>query len=252
MKNEPLDEECFQMKLDPLNFFRLSNGCMLAAPPTMPFRAMFSEIVESKCYQPSPMFRIRSRDTVLDIGANVGLFSIWVSFNVPSARIFAFEAASDNYMALAHNVRSNHLKGISAHRYAVSDGSSTHTTLYRGFHGGIHSTRPEYQNWNPSMGSKRKTEKVRTISLVQIFQRFKINKVDFMKLDCEGAEYDILFSTPEPTLSRIRRIVGEYHDLSSERHGGILKKFLRRNGFKTTFKAAGSGKPWGTFTAIIR
>lgn len=241
-----------KMKLDPFNFFRLSNGCMLAAPPIMPFRAMFSEIVESKCYLPSARFRIKSGDIVLDIGANVGLFSIWTSLNVPSARIFAFEAASDNYMALADNVRSNRLKGISTYHYAVSDGSSTHTVLYRGFHGGIHSIRPEYRNWDPSKEIMRKTEKVRTITLERIFQRFKIKKVDFLKLDCEGAEYEILFSTPKRTLSRIRRIVGEYHDLSAELHGGILKEFLTRNGFQTTFKSAGPGNPWGMFTAIIR
>lgn len=241
-----------KMKLDPLNFFHLSNGCILAAPPIMPFRAMFSEIIESECYLPSAKFRIRPGDTVLDIGANVGLFSIWASLNVPSARIFAFEAASDNYMALAYNVQSNHLKGISTYHYAVSDGNSTHTTLYRGFHGGIHSIRSEYRNWDPSKKIPRKTEKVRTITLVRIFQRFKIKKVDFMKLDCEGAEYEILFSAPERILSRIRRIVGEYHDLSAERNGGILKEFLTRNGFQTAFKAAGHGNTWGMFTAIIR
>jgi len=240
------------MKLDPFNFFRLSNGCMLAAPEQMPFRAMFSEIVESECYMPSASLRIRSGDTVLDIGANVGLFSIWASLKVPSARILAFEAASDNYKALAKNVRRNGFKRISTHHYAVSDGNSTHATLYRGHHGGIHSIRPDYRNWDPSRDLGRRTEKVRTITLLRIFQRFNLDKVDFMKIDCEGAEYEILFSTPERILSKIRKIVGEYHDLNAERHGGILEKFLMQKGFKTEFRAAGAGNPWGMFTAIIR
>jgi FkbM family methyltransferase len=241
-----------KLKLDPKNFFRLSNGLMLTAPSQIPFRAMFSEVFESGCYMPSAEFRIRTGDTALDIGANVGLFSIWVSLNVPSARIFAFEAAHDNFLALAENVRSNRFKGISVHHYAVTDGSSDHVTLYRGFHGGIHSIRSEYRNWDPSIGSPRKTEKVRTITLERILRRFRIEDVDFMKLDCEGAEYEILFSTSGPTLSRIRKIVGEYHDLSAERHGGVLKEFLTRSGFKTAFKAAGPGKPWGMFVATSR
>jgi FkbM family methyltransferase len=229
-----------KLELDPKNFFRLSSGHILTAPSEVPFREMFSEVFESGCYLPSAEFRIGTGDTVLDIGANVGLFSIWVSLNVPSARVFAFEAASDNFLALAENVRNNRLKGISAHHYAVSDGSSNRVTLYRGFHGGIHSIRPEYRNWPSSAKSARKTEKVRAITLARILRRFKIESVDFLKLDSR------------PTLSRIRKIVGEYHDLTAERHGGILKEFLTRNGFQTAFKAAGRGKPWGMFAAILR
>jgi len=248
-KQSPGVKRSLKLKLDSKNFFRLSNGCMLTAPPQIPFRAMFSEVFESGCYLPSAEFRIGKGDTVLDIGANVGLFSIWVALNVPSARIFAFEAARDNFLALAENVRINRFTGISAHHYAVTDGSSDHATLYRGFHGGIHSIRPEYRNWDPSIGSPRKTEKVRTITLERIFRRFEVDHVDYMKLDCEGAEYEILFSASGPTLSRIRKIVGEYHDLGPERHGGALKKFLTRNGFKTAFKAAGRDEPWGMFVA---
>jgi tetratricopeptide (TPR) repeat protein len=59
-----------------------------------------------------------------------------------------------------------------------------------------------------------------------------------------------LLSTSSRTLSRIRKIVGEYHDLSAERNGGVLKEFLARNGFQTAFKAAGRGKPWGMFAAL--
>ena len=223
---------------------------MLAAPAQVPFRAMFSEIVESGCYVPSAEFRIRNGDTVLDIGANVGLFSICSSLQVPSARILAFEAAHDNFLALTENIRSTRCKGISAHHYAVTDDSKKLATLYRGSHGGIHSIRPEYRNWDPSSGRPRKTEKVHTITLERIFQRFKLEHVDFMKLDCEGAEYEILLSTSGRTMSRIRKIVGEYHDLSAQRHRGVLKEFLRRNGFRVVFRAAGPDKPWGMFAAV--
>lgn len=241
-----------QLKLDSNNFFRLSNGYILTAPAEVPFRGMFSEVFESGCYQPSEAFRIRPGDTVLDIGANVGLFSIWVACNVPSAKIFAFEAASDNFAALAENIQRNHLQGISAHHYAVADGHRWQVTLYRGFHGGIHSIRPEYRNWDSLSGSPRPTEKVRATTLEQILQRLKIKRVDFMKIDCEGAEYEILLSTPSRTLSRIRKIVGEYHNLSAARQGRVLKKFLTRNGFQTAFKSAGPGKPWGMFVAMLR
>lgn len=240
-----------RLKLDARNFFRLSNGIILTAPPAVPFRGMFAEIFDSACYLPSSAFRIGAKDTVLDIGANVGLYSIWVSCNAPSARIFAFEAASDNFLALAENIRNNRLQRISALHYAVTDGRSRHVTLYRGLHGGIHSIRPEYHNWDSSSANPRPTEKVPTITLERIFHRFKIKTVDCMKLDCEGAEYEILFSTPARTLSRIRKIVGEYHDLSADLHGSALQEFLTKNGFQTAFKSAGPDMPWGMFVAAL-
>ena len=52
-----------------------------------------------------------------------------------------------------------------------------------------------------------------------------------LKLDCEGAEYNILFGAPDETLKRIRRIVMEYHDsLTSHTHRDLVK-FLSEKGF---------------------
>ena len=56
-----------------------------------------------------------------------------------------------------------------------------------------------------------KSVKVKCITLEDIFNEYKINQCDFLKMDCEGAEYDILLSTGGETLRKIKQINMEYH-----------------------------------------
>ncbi|MDP3790211.1 MAG: FkbM family methyltransferase, partial [Candidatus Omnitrophota bacterium] len=72
-----------------------------------------------------------------------------------------------------------------------------------------------------------------TVSLSDIFDDNGLSHCDFLKMDCEGAEYEILYNTPLEYLKRIKSISMEYHD-----NGDIsgLASFLEENGFKVTFK----------------
>ena len=59
-----------------------------------------------------------------------------------------------------------------------------------------------------------------------------IGMIDFRKMDCEGAEFDILFSLGADQLSRIRKISMEVHNVSGEKNGDTLCEVLRAGGFK--------------------
>src|SRR6266508_6011309 len=54
-------------------------------------------------------------------------------------------------------------------------------------------------------------EIVKAVSLKDIFDAHAVEQCDFLKLDCEGAEYDILFSLAVDYFRRIKRIAMEYH-----------------------------------------
>ena len=62
--------------------------------------------------------------------------------------------------------------------------------------------------------------------------REKINSIDFLKLDCEGAEYEILFKCPDKILNRIKIISMEYHEIDKKRNKKTLIRFLKSKGFK--------------------
>ena len=65
-----------------------------------------------------------------------------------------------------------------------------------------------------------------------MFEKNKIEKVDLLKLDCEGAEYDILYSLPKEKFKKINRIALEAHKREGKTNNALsLKAFLEENGF---------------------
>ena len=60
-------------------------------------------------------------------------------------------------------------------------------------------------------------------------------------MDCEGAEFGILFNCPKETLKKIKKISMEYHNKNDVNNGNALKKYLEDNGFNVTVKGNNSG-----------
>jgi len=76
---------------------------------------------------------------------------------------------------------------------------------------------------------------VDSISLQSLFEMFKLNRCDILKVDVEGAEYEVLYNSTPKIIRKINKIYMECHDLSNirkdyDKRG--MKKFLRKNGFK--------------------
>ena len=67
---------------------------------------------------------------------------------------------------------------------------------------------------------------VKSTTIETIFDEHKIGKCDLMKIDCEGAEYEIIDSIPEKYFSRINKMIIEYHlaDKRPELYQNLLKK----------------------------
>jgi hypothetical protein len=68
--------------------------------------------------------------------------------------------------------------------------------------------------------------------LASLFRKYRISRVDFLKMDCEGAEYDVLMACPKSALSKISRISMEFHNLDARRNGPALAAFLEKAGFE--------------------
>lgn len=172
---------------------------------------------------------VQENAVIIDIGAHIGSFSLFAAAKYAKSHVYAFEPSSENFKLLNKNIKANNLtKRVSSFNTAVTDGKKKYIMLnLHPSNLGMHSIVFDY-----NLGEKGTRYKVPTTSLAKIFYENRIKKCHILKLDCEGAEYGILFATPKNILEKINNIVMEYDD-----SGDIdkLKKFLEDAGFKTMF-----------------
>lgn len=201
--------------------FKIVYGLNLVYPENKCVEGIISEIFGNNCYCPNG-FEIKNKDTIIDIGANVGVFSLYASKKAQLGKIYSFEPFKENYEFLIKNLKLNKLKNIFPFNLGVSP-KNKKEVLY------ISDT-----NCGACNNFKGKGEKIviNCISLKDIFDLNNIQRCNFMKIDCEGAEYDILFNTPQNYLDRIDKISMEYHNLDKKRNKKTLLKFLEKIGFK--------------------
>jgi len=83
---------------------------------------------------------------------------------------------------------------------------------------------------------------VETITLDDFALENGIQRIDFLKMDCEGAEYDIFFNASKSVLGMIQKISMEYHDLDLSRNHEALQIFLRTHGFNVYIKSSETSK----------
>ncbi len=169
---------------------------------------------------------------VIDVGAHIGSFSLLASSKANNSKVFAFEPHPDNFKLLKKNIRLNNLEDkIFPSQVALAKKSKKRVKLYLHPHSsGMHSTI-----LRNSKSCNREDDafiEAKAISLGDVFKKNKISRCNFLKMDCEGSEYEVMLSTPKSILKRIDNIALEYHD------GGDIqkiKKHLEQAGFMTRF-----------------
>ncbi|OGS04752.1 MAG: hypothetical protein A3G41_02190 [Elusimicrobia bacterium RIFCSPLOWO2_12_FULL_59_9] len=189
---------------------------------------MITSCVVLEQYNCHENFRISESDVIIDIGAHIGSFSVYAAQKALLGHIFSYEPDVASYQQLLKNVQANNLRNVSVFQEAVG-GQAGMRTLYSA---ALNSAENNFY-WNSSRASV-----VECTTLTDIFKKNKIRRCDFLKIDCEGAEYEIILNTPADILKQIKRICVECHvgyyfgmrrDDSTE--PPILIDFLRRSGF---------------------
>ena len=125
---------------------------------------------------------LRPGDVVLDLGAHVGYFTLIAARCVGAeGRVYAFEPEPSNYRLLQSNVVRNGYRHVITVPLAVSDRSGTAELRTSGLDNGQHSL---YATGRP----ERRRQLVRTIRLAEFLATEGIARVDWIKMDLEGAE----------------------------------------------------------------
>ena len=233
-----LPGKCYQWYFSLLNRFgvrtaviRTKNGYTVKGFTHCFF--MFYEVWSKHDYDFAD-FSLAEGMTAIDIGANQGFFSLYAASK--GAHVYAFEPCADNYEILKWNVATNGLQGqVQMFNEAVA-GRKGEVNLFvgRDESGGIMSGSASICNANRG-GKDAITQPVRATTLDAIFADQKIEKCDFLKMDCEGAEYEILRNTSPSAFDRIDRVSMEAHDHRLEEAASLL----RQAGFEILFCATG-------------
>lgn len=168
--------------------------------------------------------RLKKPTTIIDIGANIGAFSIYAALQLPKSKIYCIEPSKTTFKTLLDNIEGNNLQKQITPIHSAVWSSSTTLKLYSSGPSGLRSAF--------KTRSETKFEKVPTITLAQIFRHHKINHCDFLKIDCEGAEYEILSTCSLKLLSKVDRIALEFHEFTQGQNHQQLIVILKNAGFK--------------------
>jgi FkbM family methyltransferase len=206
--------------------YTLRNGVKIETRSGTVDKEIIDEIWIDRSYTPKD-FEIHENDTIVDIGAHIGVFSIFASQSAKRGIVYAIEPIKENFEMLKDNIEINRIQNIIPIENAVSDKTGS-KQIFLG-DTGMHS-------FYFDRGNKRTD--VRTISFKDFIEQNEISRIDLLKMDCEGAEYEILFGCPEDILEVIRRITLEYHNIDNVHNVLFIKEFLEKKGFKVTYKIA--------------
>jgi FkbM family methyltransferase len=187
----------------------------------------------------APRYRPRSTDTILDVGAHIGVFTALAARAVPSGTVHAIEPATENIELLRRNVEVNRLGNVRVHHVALG-AATKQVDLFHDVDNWGHST------CEPSvMEAAVRREPVRAYSLTDFLESNDVRRVDYLKMNAEGAEYEILRAAPAPVVRRIGTMLIECHPHGPDGATG-LAGWLRARGFRAEIEWAGHkyGKGW--------
>jgi FkbM family methyltransferase len=186
--------------------FRFADSGML--------KEIFNDIFINRCYfydfGKGRKFSIEEGDEVIDIGANVGFFSVYAANIAGPGKVYAFEPVNGNFDRLIYYKNKYHLRNLIAYKNAVSDESKEAKIYLSRKNAGGHSFYKEKIACMENEGSES-YETVKCFSLKEVFDSNGISNCDYLKIDAEGEEYSIIYSLPPGYFKRIKKIVLEYH-----------------------------------------
>ncbi|RUA12880.1 MAG: hypothetical protein DSY82_00085 [Flavobacteriia bacterium] len=169
---------------------------------------------------------IKKDSLFIDIGANFGLYSLFLSPYISEGQIISFEPFNQNFESLVYNIKLNKLSNIKANNYAIGDKNGVLTIYYNPKENNLGMASLEEQ---PE--SIQQTTKI--ISLDEYVRTNMLNQIDVIKIDIEGFEYNALLG--------MKNSLKKYHPTllieinNNQKKKQEILQFLKQLGYKRYF-----------------
>lgn len=234
---------CFSITADLTSFFRLlvntkryRYGSSIRKDTPVPYRLLlngrkeivflrtysgdieiFYEVFWKKAYS-LPPHAAKRLSTIVDLGANTGMASLFFLTHYPNTRVYAVEADSQNMQVLLMNLSS----AIASNRVVALHAAvfSEDTELY---------LQVKEKAYNSSISQQKTDIPVQGISMNTLMQKYALDKIDLLKVDIEGGE-EVLFAENTNWIDKVGIIIAEIH---RPEFRIVCETILRNRGFQT-------------------
>lgn len=164
---------------------------------------------------------------IIDCGSNIGLSIIYFNKLYPGSSIIGFEADQNLYNICKKNLETFNIKNIQLENAAVWKNEGVVKFKTDNNLGGKITDE----------SSNEKLSEVKTVKLSKYLNR----KIDFLKIDIEGSEFEVL-NECQDYLHQVQRLFVEYHSsLHQEQQLDEILKIIKKAGFKYYMKEAAVG-----------
>jgi FkbM family methyltransferase len=161
---------------------------------------VFKQVCVFNQYQIKPG-QVENVETVVDLGANIGLSALYFKQKYPNATVIAVEPEKKNYDVMVKNVAG--LSNVHCLQNAIW---STNRNL------GIHETSYGEYGFVVNDEKDNEIESVKAVTMDDIIANYHLAKIDILKIDIEGSEKELFSGNYTSWLSMVRCIVIELHD----------------------------------------
>lgn len=188
---------------------------------------------------------------ILDIGAHIGLFSIYARILNPEIDIIALEPEPTNFDILKINIKQNHTKNITSRQIALTHTDDKKIPLYISADSHNHSTTsPNHSTTEPLRPRRISLGRINHImvpatTLDKVISKYNLDTIGLLKMDIEGAEYEILKNMKHATWNTIQNLVLEYHNNQYDHKH--LEQLIREHGFSVAHFPSPFDKRYGLF-----
>lgn len=216
----------FKSKADKEYYIRQYNGLRIKILPKAGDYCAFHEVFIKEDYG---INFVSNPKNILDIGANVGYFSLYASKRFNSAKIFSFEPFPPTYLRLKEHILTNKIENVFTFPNAVSD-KNERVNFYSIDWAGANTLNSDKFDIDNC-----KITQVDCISFSTIFELTKVDSFELAKVDCEGSEYPMLINASDESILKIRNFIIEVHADKVYNANDLIAKF-KRLGYKTEYK----------------